>query len=155
MPLLGKIEFSDRHNVSGGCVKKASFLKAIVFSSLLLLAPAARGGNEIPKAAWKRPLGLPLENPGVKRGATDIDDGYWQGAPVGGFGSGTFSRTYRGDFARWHIKAGVHKYETPYANQFAMFQQPETGSQGTVQHLMPHHLHSTQLPRCHSHYPAR
>ncbi len=77
-------------------------LLALAPSFLLLLAPAVRGGNEIPKTAWKRPLGLPLENPGVKRGATDIDDGYWQGAPVGGFGSGTFSRTYRGDFARWH-----------------------------------------------------
>src|SRR5258708_33541036 len=139
MPVLGKIEFSDQHNVYGGCLKKSSFLKVIVFSSLLLLAPAARGGNEIPKAAWKRPLGLPLENPGVKRSATDIDDGYWQGAPVGGFGSGTFSRTYRGDFSRWHIKAGVHKYETPYANQFAMFQQSEGDSQGTAQVVMTDH----------------
>ena len=56
-----------------------------------------------------------------------IDDGYWQGAPVGGFGSGTFSRTYRGDFARWHIKAGVHKYQTVWANQFAMYQKSEGG----------------------------
>ena len=36
-----------------------------------------------------------------------------------------FSRSYRGDFSRWHIKAGVHKYETVYADQFAMFQQSE------------------------------
>jgi non-lysosomal glucosylceramidase len=134
-------------------VKKQSFLKAFVFSSLLFLAPAVRGGNEIPKAAWKRPLGLPLKNPGVKRGATAIDDGYWQGAPVGGFGSGTFSRTYRGDFARWHIKAGVHKYETPYANQFAMFQQSEGDSQGTAQVLMTDHPQGDQLSSWQWNYP--
>jgi len=81
--------------------------------------------QKIPKAAWRRPIGLPLENPGVRRNASDIDDGYWQGAPVGGFGSGTFSRTYRGDFARWHMKAGVHNYGVSYANQFAMFQNPK------------------------------
>ena len=86
---------------------------------------AETGYTGIPKAAWRRPLGQPLANPGVKRNANDIDDGYWQGAPVGGFGAGTFSRTYRGDFARWHIKAGVHKYQTVYSNQFAMFQQVE------------------------------
>ena len=82
-------------------------LSALVF----LLAPAARPGDDIPKAAWKRSLGAPLENPGTKKPALPIiDDGYWQGAPVGGFGAGTFSRTYRGDFARWHLQGGVHKY---------------------------------------------
>lgn len=55
----------------------------------------------------------------------NIDDGYWQGAPVGGFGAGTFSRSYRGNFERWHIKAGVHKYENVPGNQFAVFVQPE------------------------------
>ncbi|HTG27611.1 MAG TPA: GH116 family glycosyl-hydrolase, partial [Methylomirabilota bacterium] len=89
----------------------------------LALAPVPCVGEEIPKTAWRRPLGQPLANPGVRKNKSDIDDGYWQGAPVGGFGAGTFSRTYRGDFARWHIKAGVHKYAPVYANQFAMFQQ--------------------------------
>ena len=81
-------------------------------------------------------MGLPLENPGVTRNAGDIDDGYWQGVPVGGLGAGTFSRSYRGDFARWHIKAAVHKYEPVYANQFAMFQQSEGDAQGVAQVLM-------------------
>jgi non-lysosomal glucosylceramidase len=135
-------------------VKKRLFLKAIVSSSLLLLAPVAHGGNAVPKAAWKRPLGLPLENPGVKLGATDIDDGYWQGAPVGGFGSGTFSRTYRGDFARWHVKAGVHKYETPYTNQFAMFQQSQGDSEGTAQVLMTDHPQGDQLSSWQWNYPV-
>lgn len=88
-------------------------------------------GDAIPKAAWKRPIGEPLQNaggvkPNLKNGM--IDDGYWQGAPVGGFGSGTFSRTYRGDFSRWHIKSGAHKYQTVWSNQFAMFQQQEGAS---------------------------
>jgi len=42
-----------------------------------------------------------------------IDDGYWQGAPVGGFGAGNrFRAVYRGDFVRWHLKAGIHKYQS-------------------------------------------
>jgi len=47
-------------------------------------------------------------NPGTQRAelhGVNIDDGYWQGAPVGGFGAGTFSRSERGHFERWHIKA--------------------------------------------------
>ena len=54
---------------------------------------------------------------------------------MGGFGAGTFSRTYRGDFSRWHLQAGVHKYETIYANQFAMFQQSEGDAAGTAKVL--------------------
>ncbi len=116
-------------------------------AALILVAAAApqtahaqdSASAQIPKAAWRRPLGQPLADPGVKRNPTDIDDGYYQGAPVGGFGSGTFSRTYRGDFARWHIKAGVHKYETVNANQFAMFQQVEGEPAGFAQVLMNGH----------------
>jgi non-lysosomal glucosylceramidase len=94
-----------------------------------LFAGAASDASDlIPAVAWKRPMGQPLENPGVEKPSITyphIDDGYWQGAPVGGLGAGTFSRTYRGDFARWHLKAGVHKYESVPANQFAVFQQVE------------------------------
>ena len=101
----------------------------LLFSCLVVFKPLVFAGDNIPKAAWKRGIGQPLENAGGRKPALDpsqmIDDGYWQGAPVGGFGSGTFSRTYRGDFARWHIKAGVHKYETVWANQFAMYQKSE------------------------------
>jgi non-lysosomal glucosylceramidase len=57
-----------------------------------------------------------------------IEDGYWQGAPVGGLGAGTFSRSYRGRFERWHVKAGVHKFQDVPANQFAVFAQPEGGA---------------------------
>jgi len=34
---------------------------------LLMTASAARAGNDIPKAAWKRPIGAPLEHPGTKK----------------------------------------------------------------------------------------
>jgi non-lysosomal glucosylceramidase len=84
--------------------------------------------NQIPAAAWRIPIGTPPSNPGghnPKSGPTNIDDGFWQGAPVGGFGAGTFSRSYRGKFERWHLKTGTHKYQDVPANQFAVFAQPE------------------------------
>src|SRR5260370_11977777 len=112
-------------------------LAAISFSTPLTPAPCA--ADEIPKTAGRRPLGQPLPNPGVRKNKTDIDDGYWQGAPVGGFGAGTFSRTYRGDFARWHIKSGVHKYAPGYANQFAMFHHAAGEPAGTPRVLMTDH----------------
>ena len=91
-----------------------------------LLPGFVYGADSIPKAAWKRGIGEPLSAPGTRKANLQvIDDGYWQGAPVGGFGSGTFSRTFAGNFSRWHLKTGVHKYQTLYANQFAMYQQTE------------------------------
>ena len=58
---------------------------------LLSLVGLSFGSDAIPEAAWRRPLGLPLENPGGKKPEIKdmIDDGYWQGAPVGGFGAET------------------------------------------------------------------
>jgi non-lysosomal glucosylceramidase len=135
-------------------MKKPLWSQIAVSLVLLLLGPSAWGGNEIPKAAWKRPIGLPLANPGVSKNSTDIDDGFYQGAPVGGFGAGTFSRTYRGDFARWHIKAGVHKYEPVYANQFAMFQQAEGDSEGETRVLMTGHPKGGELSSWKWDYPV-
>src|SRR5262249_41791747 len=77
-------------------------------------ASVAGASETIPSVAWKRAMGLPLENPGREKPSITyphVDDGYWQGAPVGGLGAGTFSRSYRGDFVRWHLKAGAHKYQ--------------------------------------------
>lgn len=131
--------------------------KCLVFVLLLLAcASCAWAGDVIPKAAWKRGIGVPLENAGGKKPAlTDmIDDGYWQGAPVGGFGAGTFSRTYRGDFARWHIKTGAHKYETVWANQFAMYQRSEGASEGFAQVLMAGHPDGKQLSTWKWDYPV-
>lgn len=125
---------------------------------LVCLSPApSRAGNDIPKAAWKRPIGTPLEHPGTKKPALDsghIDDGYWQGAPVGGFGAGTFSRTYRGDFTRWHIQGGVHKYQTVDGNQFAMFQRSEGDAEGFAQVLAAYHPKSHSLSSWKWDYPV-
>jgi non-lysosomal glucosylceramidase len=128
------------------------------FVLLLLCAAAfAQTKDDIPKAAWKRPLGAPLENPGTKKAGLEpehVDDGYWQGAPVGGFGAGTFSRSYRGDFVRWHIKGGVHKYESVPGNQFAMFQKSEGDTAGVARALMNGHPKNGALRAWQWDYPA-
>ena len=135
-------------------MKRRMCSQVVMSLVILLCGSSARGGDDIPKVAWKRPLGQSLENPGVRKNNSDMDDGYYQGAPVGGFGSGTFSRTYRGDFARWHIKAGVHKYETVYANEFAMFQQAEGDSEGTARVLMTDHPKDGELSSWKWDYPV-
>ena len=124
------------------------------FALVLAIAAQSWAGDTVPKAAWRRPLGLPLDKAGVTRVSGNIDDGYWQGAPVGGFGSGTFSRSYRGDFARWHIKAGVHKYVPVYSNQFAMFQQSDGQAPGTARVLMTGHPSDKTLSAWQWDYPV-
>jgi non-lysosomal glucosylceramidase len=72
--------------------------------------------------AWRRPIGLPYE--GEVRPRVDqpmIDDGPWGGVPIGGLGAGSIGRTHRGDFARWHLDVGTHRFETVPANQFSVF----------------------------------
>ncbi len=135
-------------------MKKYLLLLLAAVACFCVWTPTACRGDEIPKVAWKRPLGLPLSNPGVRKNKSDIDEGYWQGAPVGGFGAGTFSRTYRGDFARWHIKSGVHKYAPVYANQFAMFQQVAGEPAGTARVLMTDHPKGGELSSWQWDYPV-
>ena len=107
---------------------------------LLVVATAFAGAQSIPPAAWSTEIGVNLNNPGheMQRAAKGFDDGYHQGAPVGGIGAGTFSRTDRGDFNRWHLKAGSHTSQTVYADQFAVFQQMEN-SEPVSQVLMTGH----------------
>jgi non-lysosomal glucosylceramidase len=107
---------------------KRFILTAALLSSAALVAIAQ---SQIPAAAWRIPIGAAVGNPGGHRpelGGQIIDDGYWQGAPVGGIGAGTFSRTYRGNFERWHMKVGNHKFENVPANQFAVFAQSDGGA---------------------------
>ena len=121
---------------------RKAMIRFLILLSILCAVPILRANDDIPKAAWKRPLGAALENPGKKKAGLEpehVDDGYWQGAPVGGFGAGTFSRSYRGDFVRWHIKGGVHKYESVSGNQFAMFQKAEGDEAGVARALMNGH----------------
>src|ERR1700723_484796 len=135
-------------------MKKCLLLLLLSVSCLSASTLAQSVSDEIPKIAWKRPLGQPLSNPGTRKNTTDIDDGYYQGAPVGGFGAGTFSRTFRGDFARWHIKSGVHKYVPVYANQFAMFQQVAGEPAGTARVLMNDHPQNGELSSWQWDYPV-
>src|ERR1700730_2414620 len=114
----------------------------------------ALAANDIPKAAWARRMGLPLENPGVTKDPGLIDDGYWQGAPVGGMGAGTFYRSYRGAFSRWHIKAGVHKYHTVHVTDVAMFQQATGNAIGTARVLMTDHPRNGELASWAWDYPV-
>ena len=96
-----------------------------------LFAAASFSFSQIPAAAWRIPIGAPPPNPGGQRTelhGVNIDDGPMQGAPVGGFGAGTFSRAENGHFVRWHMKAGIHKYQDVPTNQFAAFAQPEGGA---------------------------
>ncbi|MGH9351782.1 MAG: GH116 family glycosyl-hydrolase, partial [Terriglobia bacterium] len=105
----------------------ARLLLAVALAAGLEFAASAASAQEIPKeVAWSRGLGQPLEHPGVTKDH-NIDDGYWQGVPLGGFGSGSIGRTYRGDFARWHLKIGVNKYQSVPSDVFAAFEQ-EAGS---------------------------
>ncbi len=109
--------------------------------------------DQVPKVAWRIAIGTPPANPGQTKAPGNIDDGFWQGAPVGGFGAGTFSRSYRGNFERWHVKAGVHKYEDVPANQFAVFVQSE-GEQGVAQVLSTGKPRSGALSSWNWSYPA-
>ena len=124
-------------------------LPILMLSSVILTAD-----DNIPRAAWRIPIGQPPSNPGGhKPEISNIDDGYWQGAPVGGFGAGTFSRSYRGHYERWHVKAGVHKYEDVPANQFAVFVQPE-GGEAVAQVLATGKPKNGQLSAWNWSYPA-
>ncbi len=98
----------------------------------ITLAVSTLAAQQIPDIAWSRGIGEPLANPGVTKVKGNIDDGYWQGVPLGGFGSGSIGRTYRGDFARWHLKVGVHKYFSIPSSVFAAFEQPEGGQPAAV-----------------------
>ena len=82
----------------------------------------------IPKECWKRKIGEPLQSPGVVKivgsegGLPNFDDSYFQGMPLGGFGAGTFSQSFRGDFSRWHLEIGKHIYKTIFPCQFGIFE---------------------------------
>src|SRR6266508_2095008 len=74
--------------------------------------------------AWRQPIGLPYDGPERARQDVNpplIDDGAWGGVPLGGLGAGSIGRTHRGDFARWHLDVGRHRFETIPADQFSVY----------------------------------
>ncbi|HET9346057.1 MAG TPA: non-lysosomal glucosylceramidase [Candidatus Limnocylindrales bacterium] len=80
------------------------------------------GPASIPRQAWSRALGEgyePAPRPRVE--PPMIDDGPWAGVPIGGIGAGSIGRTQRGDFARWHLDVGRHRFESIAASQFSLF----------------------------------
>jgi non-lysosomal glucosylceramidase len=79
--------------------------------------------GSVPRAAWTGGIGVAVEAPGRTKVTHEpmIDDGPWGGVPLGGIGAGSIGRTPRGDFARWHLEAGVHRFETIPACQFSVF----------------------------------
>lgn len=125
LPILPSCSVSRGSGNDGAGMRKLIRLGTLC-ALLCLMLPLVLADDHIPAVAWRIPIGQPPANPGGNEPElTNIDDGFWQGAPVGGFGAGTFSRTYRGNFERWHVKAGVHKYQDVPANQFAVFVQPQ------------------------------
>jgi hypothetical protein len=65
-----------------------------MFALVTAWASIALGPNLIPAADWRIPSGTAPANPGAQRSelkGVNIDEGYWQGAPVGGMGGATSS----------------------------------------------------------------
>jgi non-lysosomal glucosylceramidase len=88
----------------------------------------------IPKQAWTRSLGQPFPNaihPHVNYPM--YDDGPFNGVPIGGMGAGAIGRTFRGDFARWHLEIGKHVYEPLPACMFSVYM--ESGGERVAQAL--------------------
>ncbi len=98
----------------------------------------------IPSAAWSHGLGLGGTAVGRPRVAYPmIDDGPWGVMPLGGLGAGTIGRTLRGDFARWHLDIGSHRFESVPANQFSLFVSDGRRTQAHVlSTLRPDSLHT-------------
>lgn len=84
---------------------------------------------QIPACAWTRPIGQGWEKPYTVRYASNLDDGAWHGAPLGGFGAGCIGRSSKGDFNLWHIDGGEHIFESMPACQFSVFEQVGEQSQ--------------------------
>ncbi len=105
---------------------------AILFAGsvpLALTAQTALQPAHIPSIGWERGIGVPPSNPGKPKVEANplVNDGYYNGAPVGGFGAGTIGRGYRGDFYRYHLKIGANKFGAIASNQFAIFTKTADG----------------------------
>jgi len=78
---------------------------------------------KIPPSAWQRAIGLGWENCYTVRYPSNLDDGPWHGATLGGFGAGCIGRSPRGDFNLWHLDGGEHTFHSIPACQFSVFEQ--------------------------------
>ena len=92
----------------------------------------------IPSVAWSRALGLGYEpEPRPRVALPMIDDGPWAGVPIGGIGAGSIGRTQRGDFARWHLRVGEHRFASEPADGFAVWAGSGTGTGAQVLRTTP------------------
>ena len=87
-----------------------------------LLRREGRQGHTTPTASWSRPFGQGWESPYTVRYASNLDDGPWHGAPLGGFGAGCIGRSSKGDFNLWNIDGGEHWFGSLPDCQFALFE---------------------------------
>ena len=71
-----------------------------------------------------------------------VDDGPVAGAPIGGMGAGTMGRTYRGDFARWHMRVGGHTHRPAAHTLFAA----RVDGTATVLSALPSHAVMEGVP---------
>ena len=90
--------------------------------------------SDIPAVAWRCAIGSAPPGAGRTRVHHEphIDDGPWGGVPLGGLGAGSIGRTPRGDFARWHLQTGVHRFETAPACQFSVFTRTAAATEAHV-----------------------
>ena len=66
--------------------------------------------DEVPTQAWSRVMGEAYSiarEPKVDYQGM-INDGTWNGLPIGGLGAGAIGRSHRGDFNRWHVDPKRH-----------------------------------------------
>ena len=73
-------------------------------------------------ASWSRPFGLGWDKPYTVRYASNLDDGPWHGAPLGGFGAGCIGRNSKGEFNLWHLDGGEHWFGNLPDCGFALFE---------------------------------
>jgi hypothetical protein len=62
------------------------------------------------------------------------------GAPIGGIGSGTIGRGFRGEFCRYQMRPGLYTYHTIAANQFIVTIRNKEGATVYNQVLSPQRL---------------
>lgn len=60
-----------------------------------------------------------------------------QGVPLGGMGSGSISRGFRGEFRQWQIIPGTHEASPVMANQFSIFISRDGGNKSYASVLAP------------------
>jgi non-lysosomal glucosylceramidase len=99
----------------------------------------------IPVDAWRRGIGLPCQDVGHPRVSSPmVDDGEWAGVPIGGLGTGSIGRTFRGDFARWHLEVGKHVFRPSTVDGFAIHVAGADGEDSRTTFLSA--LRPTDLP---------